>query len=136
LFGIDPRKMTQGDLSIMVHQPMYDKDGKEVYRMEDHPVRVGPVRISPAIYGDLGPNRGEASTAAVRNLQINATPHSSPLSNIRDRVLYIGFPGSRFVPTWPVSNEQISNRARQLYELWGGDKRSTEMLTPPEFKNK
>jgi hypothetical protein len=134
--GFAPNKMTVGDLGITVYQPMYDRDNKEVYRMEHNPERVGPVRISPVIYGDSGPQRGEASMATVRNLRIDATPHSSPLSGVHDRVLYIGFPGSAFHPAWPVSNEQIGNRARQLYEQWGGDKRATEMLTPPKFKNK
>ena len=108
------QKMDYGDLGIIAHLPKLKKGQP-----------APTIRWSAAIFADGGPRRGEASQEIARRLGVTsssggpATPNDSSLSEVSDRVAYLGFPRSAFTPAWPVSTAEIDARGTALFDDWG-----------------
>lgn len=79
-----------------------------------------------AIYADIGPSNqiGEGSMALAEALGLSDSPKTGGTS--KEDIAMIYFPGSRI--GWPRLPEELRNKARELFNNWGGYVSAKELL--------
>lgn len=81
-----------------------------------------------AIFADVGPRYklGEASIRVAKNLGVPPSPKNGGEDHCN--VMYLIFPRTHETPEWPLTEEAIQEKARELFDAWGGVEQLEELL--------